>query len=74
MQGRKLEQVCLGIEATADDFGVGILDFEGKVLSNVADAFIPASGGIHPREAARHHARVAGQVISSAIQQAKIQP
>ena len=74
MQGRKPEQVCLGIEATADDFGVGILDFEGKVLSNVVDAFVPESGGIHPREAARHHARVAGQVISTAIQQAKIQP
>ena len=65
---------CLGIEATADDFSVGVLDFEGKVLANVIDVFMPEAGGIHPREAARHHAEVAGEVVSKAFQQAGIAP
>ncbi len=64
----------LGIEATADDFSVGILTFEGKVLANIIDAFIPETGGIHPREAARHHAKVAGEVVSKAFQEAGIKP
>lgn len=33
---------------------------------------MPEQGGIHPREAARHHAEVAGQVISEALKKAKI--
>jgi len=35
---------------------------------------MPAEGGIHPREAARHHAEVAGKVITNALQKAKIHP
>ena len=65
---------CLGIEATADDFSVGILSFEGEILANIIDAFIPEKGGIHPREAARHHAHVAGEVITKAFQKANIKP
>ncbi len=64
----------MGIEATADDFSVGILDFEGNVLVNIIDAFIPEKGGIHPREAARHHAQVAGKVITKAFKGADIKP
>ena len=67
-------QFCLGIEATADDFSVGILDFEGKALANIIDAFVSETGGIHPREAARHHAQVAGEVLSKAFQQGGIKP
>lgn len=68
------QKFCLGIEATADDFSVGILDFKGKVLANIIDASISETGGIHPREAARHHAKVAGEVISEAFQKAHIRP
>ncbi len=71
---RSTRQICLGLEATADDFSVGILDFEGQVLANVIDAFMPETGGIHPREAARHHAEVAGKVISEAFQKSGIKP
>lgn len=65
---------CLGIESTADDFSVGILSFDGKVHANIINAFIPEQGGIHPREAARHHAKVAGKVITEAFEKAKIKP
>ncbi len=64
----------MGIEATADDFSVGILNFKGEVLANVIDAFVSETGGIHPREAARHHAEVAGKVIHAALQMASIKP
>ncbi len=58
---------CLGIESSADDFGVGISGFDGEVLANKSDSYIPAEGGIHPREAARHHADVADKVLSEAL-------
>jgi N6-L-threonylcarbamoyladenine synthase/protein kinase Bud32 len=73
-EGDSLPKFCLGIEATADDFSVGILDFEGKVLANIISAFIPKIGGIHPREAARHHGKVVGRVISTAFQEARLKP
>lgn len=65
---------CLGIESTADDFGVAILSFDGKILSNVNNAYVPEKGGIHPREAARHHAEVAGGVLAEAFERAGIKP
>ncbi|UCE16981.1 MAG: N(6)-L-threonylcarbamoyladenine synthase Kae1 [Candidatus Bathyarchaeota archaeon] len=64
----------MGIESTADDFSVGILSFNGKVLANVINAYIPEKGGIHPREAARHHAEVAGKVLEEAFQKAGVKP
>ena len=65
---------CLGIESTADDFSVGIASFEGKILANVIDAYLPEEGGIHPREAAQHHSQVAAKVIAEAFEKAKIKP
>jgi N6-L-threonylcarbamoyladenine synthase/protein kinase Bud32 len=51
---------------------VGIVSSDGKVHANIINAYVPEQGGIHPREAARHHAEVAGQVISEAFGKAKI--
>jgi len=67
-------KLCLGIESTADDFSVGIMSFEGEILANVIDAFASESGGIHPREASRHHVEVAQEVISKAFQESGISP
>jgi universal protein Kae1 len=64
----------LGIESSADDFSVGISAFDGKTLANVIDAYVPKEGGIHPREAARHHAEVAGKVLECALREAEIKP
>jgi len=73
-RGTEKALYCLGIESTADDFSVGILSSDGKVHANVISAFIPEEGGIHPREAARHHAEVAGKVIMEALEKARIKP
>jgi universal protein Kae1 len=68
------ESYCLGIESTADDFSVGISTFKGEILANIIDAYIPPEGGIHPREASRHHAEVASKVLEQALKKAGIKP
>jgi len=65
---------CLGIESSADDFGVGIASFNGEILANKSDSYIPSEGGIHPREAARHHSEVADKVLREALSTACVKP
>lgn len=71
--GQSLEgKYCLGIESSADDFGIGVASFGGEILANKADSYIPTEGGIHPREAARHHAEVADTVLQEALSKAGV--
>jgi len=63
---------CLGIESSADDFGVGIATFDGEILANKSDSYIPTEGRIHPREAAHHHASVADKVIAAALEKSGV--
>ncbi|MFX1237958.1 MAG: KEOPS complex N(6)-L-threonylcarbamoyladenine synthase Kae1 [Promethearchaeota archaeon] len=42
------KKICLGIESTAHTFGVGILDFDGRVYSRINEIFVPEKGGLHP--------------------------
>lgn len=62
--------ITLGIEGTAHTLGVGIVDSDGNVLSNVIDMFRPETGGLHPREAANHHGDVVAATISKAVSDA----
>lgn len=71
---RRNLEYCLGVESTADDFSVGIVASNGEILANIISAYIPEEGGIHPREAARHHAQVAGEVLERAFHKAGIRP
>jgi universal protein Kae1 len=66
------DALCLGVESTADDFGVGIATFNGKILANASSGYVPEVGGIHPREAARHHAEAADKVLSEALAEAGV--
>lgn len=68
LSGRRV--ICLGIEGTAHTLGVGIVSSEGEILSNVKDEYVPAEGGIHPREAAQHHSNVLKRVVALAIEKA----
>lgn len=47
--------ISLGIEGTADTLGVGIVSSSGEILAN-AVKHQTLTAGIHPREAAQHHA------------------
>jgi universal protein Kae1 len=71
---RPTEACCLGVESTADDFGVGISTFKGEILTNASSNYVPENGGIHPREAARHHAEAADKVLREALSEAGITP
>ncbi|MFW9845253.1 MAG: bifunctional N(6)-L-threonylcarbamoyladenine synthase/serine/threonine protein kinase [Candidatus Thorarchaeota archaeon] len=64
--------ICLGIEGTAHSFGAGIVSSDGHVLSNMWDMFSPEEGGIHPREASRHHSEVGPKIIRQAIDEAGV--
>lgn len=59
--------ITLGIEGTAHTLGVGIVDSDHNVLANELDMFKPKEGGLHPREAANHHATVVASIISKAL-------
>ncbi len=63
---------CLGIESTAHTFGVGIVTFDGEVLSVVNDTFVPETGGLHPRKVVDHHNNVFMDVIESALTKANV--
>lgn len=63
--------LCLGIEATAHTFGVGVADSSGKILSNRKDVYKAKEGwGIIPAEAGQHHKDVSDDVIQKALDEA----
>jgi len=64
--------ICLGIEGTAHSFGAGVVSSDGQVLSNIWDMFSPEEGGIHPREASRHHSDIGPTIIRNAMGKASI--
>ena len=64
--------LALGIEGTAHTIGVGIVDEGCHVLANVYDMIKPEKGGIHPREAANHHAELASPMIRKAVEAAGV--
>ncbi len=59
--------LALGIEGTAHTVGVGIVDEACRVRANVWDMVKPEKGGIHPREAANHHAEMVVPLIGKAV-------
>src|SRR3989442_8256823 len=66
--------LALGIEGTAHTVGVGIVDEQCRVLANVYDMVRPEKGGIHPREAANHHAEAVVPLIRKATDLAAVDP
>ncbi|MFA7186092.1 MAG: bifunctional N(6)-L-threonylcarbamoyladenine synthase/serine/threonine protein kinase [Victivallales bacterium] len=66
--------ITLGIESTAHTLGVGIADSEDEriITANVIDMYRPLQGGLHPREAANHHAENVASDIEKALTEAKI--
>jgi len=55
----------LGIEGTAWNLSAAVFDTD--LISLYSDPYSPVHGGIHPREAAQHHASVMNTVISSVL-------
>ncbi|WP_393971048.1 bifunctional N(6)-L-threonylcarbamoyladenine synthase/serine/threonine protein kinase [Oxyplasma meridianum] len=58
--------VVMGLEGTAHTVSCGIVD-DNSILSNCSSSYVPPRGGIHPREAADHHADHIVPVIEKAL-------
>jgi len=64
--------LALGIEGTAHTVGIGIVDDACRVLANVYSMVQPTKGGIHPREAANHHAEAIVPLLHKALDVAQV--
>mgnify|MGYP000902171804 CR=1 FL=1 len=59
-----MSDMILGIESTAHTLSFGLVEEDGLAKSSVSNLYRPKEGGIHPREAADHHADVAKNLLS----------
>lgn len=57
----------LGLEGTAWNLSAAVVD-ESDVVSETTATYKPLTGGIHPREAAQHHANHISRVVSETLQ------
>ncbi|MCK4811893.1 MAG: hypothetical protein KAS74_06445, partial [Methanosarcinales archaeon] len=64
-----MHQTILGIEGTAWNLSAVIVT-ETDILAEATATYQPKTGGIHPREAAQHHATHIASVIRQAIKSA----
>lgn len=62
--------IILGIEGTAWNLSAAIVT-ETEIIAEVTETYKPETGGIHPREAAQHHAKYAASVIKRLLAEAK---
>jgi N6-L-threonylcarbamoyladenine synthase len=64
--------LCLGIESTAHTFSCAVVNEHG-ILSDVRSIYRPPEGkGIHPREAAEHHAHNCKDTLVKALREANL--
>ncbi len=63
--------IALGIEGTAHTISCGIVDDQG-ILGNASSTYENPKGGIHPREAAVHHAENVSKVIRIALEKSGV--
>ncbi len=63
--------LTLGIESTAHTASIGIIN-NSEILSNKISMYKPEKGGIHPREAANHHAKCLPKLLKDSLSEAKI--
>jgi len=62
-RSRDVGGIVIGIESTAHTFSIGWVDGLGVPGKSISAFVRPVEGGIHPREAADHHAEHAGRIL-----------
>ncbi|NIM45870.1 MAG: tRNA (adenosine(37)-N6)-threonylcarbamoyltransferase complex transferase subunit TsaD [Nitrososphaeria archaeon] len=68
------ETTIMGVESTAHTFGVSVIDERFNVLADVRKIMPFTMGrGIHPHEAAEHHAKVAHLALNEVLEKAKLE-
>ena len=65
-------KLALGIESTAHTWSVGIIDFDGNVISLANDMFVPEKGGLHPVLVREQHLSNFMGVINKALSEASV--
>lgn len=60
----------LGLEGTAWNLSAAVVD-EDAVLAETTATYLPPTGGIHPREAAQHHANHIGDVVRETLEKSR---
>lgn len=66
--------VVLGIESTAHTFSFGIVDSSGAPGPSCSAFLRPKEGGIHPREAADHHAENSPSILNDWLESNELEP
>ena len=66
-RSRDVGGIVLGIESTAHTFSIGWVDGLGVPGKSISAFVRPVKGGIHPREAADHHAERAGGILAQLL-------
>jgi universal protein Kae1 len=64
--------IILGLEGTAWNLSAALVD-EKDVIAEKSATYVPAKGGIHPREAAQHHAEHMASVVRAVLDVARDQ-
>jgi universal protein Kae1 len=62
--------ILFGLEGTAWNLSAALVN-EKRVLLERTSTYMPAKGGIHPREASQHHAEHIGKIVSMALTYAR---
>lgn len=62
--------IVFGLEGTAWNLSAALVDEKG-VLCEKSATYLPAKGGIHPREAAQHHAEHMAKVVGDVLAHAR---
>ncbi len=62
--------IVFGLEGTAWNLSAALVD-EHDVIAEDHSTYVPAKGGIHPREAAQHHAEHMAKVVGSVLSKAR---
>ena len=62
--------IVLGLEGTAWNLSASLVD-ENDVIAEKSATYVPAKGGIHPRDAAQHHAEHMASVVKSVLDVAR---
>jgi N6-L-threonylcarbamoyladenine synthase len=70
MQTNMSKISILGIEGTAWNLSAAIVD-EDDVIAETTATYMPKTGGIHPREAAQHHANHITEVVRETLKKGK---
>lgn len=58
--------IVFGLEGTAWNLSAALVD-EDRIIAEKSATYVPAKGGIHPREASQHHAEHMAKVVGSVL-------